>query len=286
MLAIRTLTHDDLPLAMRLKQQAGWNQTEQDVLRFVALSAGGSFVAELNGHSVGMVVTFEFGNTPQSAVAWIAMMLVDEAHRGQGIGRALMSRALNNLDERGVATVRLDATPLGQPLYEKLGFAPQFSLSRYAGILNQTTIEPAQDQQVIAASQPLDAIADLDHRATGTDRRTLLERLIREYPQELRMVRRGDQITGYITSRPGANARQIGPCIAEPDAGELLLADALARYQGQAVFVDLPGDQAVAKELASSRGLSVQRKLTRMCRGRTVVEQLPLLWASSSPEKG
>ena len=50
------------------------------------------------------------------------MVLVDESMRQHGIGTALVEQAVEVLDRRGAETVRLDATPLGKPLYERLGF--------------------------------------------------------------------------------------------------------------------------------------------------------------------
>src|SRR5215470_13964397 len=103
------MTVDDIPLGMRLKEQAGWNQTEADWRRFLDLEPEGCFVAELDSVPAGTTLTCTFG-----PVAWIAMVLVDAALRGRGIGKALMVHALDFLDRRGVRTVRLDATPLGQ----------------------------------------------------------------------------------------------------------------------------------------------------------------------------
>src|SRR5262245_62056873 len=120
----------DVSLGMRLKQQAGWNQVPADWRRFRALEPEGCFVAELDGVPVGTTTTCLFG-----PVAWVAMVLVDEAVRGRGVGTALMTHALQFLDDCGVRSVRLDATPLGRPLYEKLGFVAQFELVRYAGTL-------------------------------------------------------------------------------------------------------------------------------------------------------
>src|SRR5262245_16769871 len=104
------MTAADVPLGMRLKEQAGWNQVEKDWLRFLDLEPGGCFVAELDGTAVGTVATCVFG-----PVAWVAMVLVNAAYRGRGAGKALMGHALKYLDGRGVASVRLDATSLGQP---------------------------------------------------------------------------------------------------------------------------------------------------------------------------
>src|SRR5438105_11990396 len=130
MIRIRRMTAADVPLGMRLKEQAGWNQTEADWQRCLDLQPDGCFVAEWNDTPVGTTTTCVFGN-----VAWIAMVLVDANHRGKGIGKALMNHALEYLDSAGVASIRLDATPLGQPLYEKLGFRVQFPLARFEGVL-------------------------------------------------------------------------------------------------------------------------------------------------------
>ena len=283
MLWLRLLTADDLPLVWRLKQQAGWNQTPEDLERFLALAGDGWFVAELDRVPVGTVATFEFGD-----VAWIAMMLVDPQYRGRGIGRALMNQALEHLDGRGIGTIRLDATPLGRPLYETLGFKPQFELARYAGIVSDAAIGDHAIPCPIEMALPhdLEAICRFDQAVTRTDRQSLLARLWEEQPGEFRVARGNGALAGFMASRPGANARQIGPCLAEAAAGPSLFQDALDRHAGEPVFIDIPLAHAAATEIAVSRGLSPQRTLTRMCRGAEVCEDLTRLWASSSPEKG
>src|SRR6266567_1475892 len=131
MIRVRGMTFEDLTLGLRLKQRVGWNQTAADWARFLSLQPDGCFVAELDGEPVGTVTTCVFGT-----VAWVGMMLVDPGKRGRGVGRALMARALAFLDSRGVRGVRLDATPLGEPLYRSLGFVPQYPLSRLEGVLD------------------------------------------------------------------------------------------------------------------------------------------------------
>ena len=72
MLQIRPMTLSDVPLGMRLKAQAAWNQLEGDWRRFLDLQPDGAFVAELDGTPAGTVTTCIFG-----PVAWVAMMLVE-----------------------------------------------------------------------------------------------------------------------------------------------------------------------------------------------------------------
>ncbi len=278
MIEIRLMTIDDLKLGLRLTEQAGWNQTESDWLRFMNMEHAGCFVAELNGASVGTTATCILGQ-----VAWIAMVLVDVNARGGGVGTALLKHALNYLDERKVKTVRLDATPAGQPIYEKLGFAPEYELARFEGI-----VPPGKAGPLVPKGTPdaFASIIEFDNRVTGTDRAKMLSRLFEEFPENIRIMRHGDIVEGYITIRPGANAVQIGPCIAMHKAGPALLCDALKRSVGKQVFIDIPLDNEDAVDIAQSSGLRIQRPFTRMYRGEPVKDNVKALWASSGPEKG
>jgi GNAT superfamily N-acetyltransferase len=275
---IRRMTAADIPLGMRLKEQAGWNQTVADWQRYLDLEPEGCFVAELDREAVGTTTTCVFG-----VIGWIAMVLVDARVRGLGIGSALMRHALAYLDQRGVLTARLDATPLGQPVYHKLGFVADYQVIRYGGVAcgadDVPNVEPVQGEN-------LSQICELDRSITGTDRGKILRRLFANGPERFRMVRHGDSCVGYLTSRPGAAAVQLGPCGADEPAASLLFADACKRHQDQHVYVDVPADNGAAVALAESLGLKAQRKLMRMHRGQKPAEQLPRLWASSGPEMG
>jgi GNAT superfamily N-acetyltransferase len=272
------MTAADLPLGLCLSQEAGWNQIPADWQRFLDLLPGGCFVAQCDGLPVGTTTTCIFGS-----VAWIAMVLVKTSHRGRGIGTALMEHALEYLDKRGVVTVRLDATPLGQPVYERLGFVEQFQLARYEGVISEAREIPGVN---VALPEHWEALAALDRTVTNTDRRQFLARLFAEQPQNVRCVHSGGRITGFITARPGAKALMVGPCMGTPEAASLLFADAGRMYAGQRFFVDVPLVNRAATTLVEAQGLTVQRRLTRMCRGVAMCERVESMWAGSGPEKG
>lgn len=279
MVSIRPMNDDDLPFAMSLKAQAGWNQVEADWQRLLALQPDGAFVAEFEGVPVGTVMTVRFG-----PIAWVAMMLVAAELRRQGIGRRLMRTALDFLDAQGPESVRLDATHLGRPLYESLGFNFDATILRYAGEPNLPSGSGPPDE---SQSPPdLDELAPLDQWATGTDRRRLLQRLLHENDRAFDAQRSPNALEGYAASRPGSSAAHIGPCIAAPHAGPPLLARALQRFQGQAVFVDVPAENAPARHVVESAGLTVARELARMTRGRPVHERRDAIWAGFGPELG
>ena len=176
MLAFRPLLPDDLVFAVGLSTEAGWNQTAQDWQRFLALEPDGCWLAEWQGEPAGTVVVCGFGD-----VAWIAMLLVRSTLRGLGIGRALMEHALRTARQRGARRIRLDATPLGQPLYDQLGFRGEFALSRFSGRVVITS-EPTGGLGELRNLEPSDLgqLAEMDRRAHGTDRRRLLSALLAE----------------------------------------------------------------------------------------------------------
>jgi GNAT superfamily N-acetyltransferase len=296
MIQLRLMTGDDVGLGMRLKDQAGWNQTEADWRRFLALEPEGCFVAELDGRPVGTTTT----TCLSDEVGWIAMVLVDEPARHRGIGTRLVRHALEHLDRRGARTVRLDATALGRPVYERLGFEAEYELARWEGTaagpgerVGNSQDDPAggellgEESMVDVSPERLDPLVVLDRRVTATNRRRLLERLVEERPDGAKLVMAGESPLGYVMVRGGSRATQIGPAVAVlAQAGRLLAGWALGRCAGGPVFVDVPCDNADATRWAASRGLSVQRRFTRMCRGRPIADLPAEIWASSGPEKG
>ncbi|MHC4494740.1 MAG: GNAT family N-acetyltransferase [Planctomycetota bacterium] len=264
------MTIDDLEFGLSLTQQAGWNQTEADWRRFIELEPEGCFVGELDGRSVGTTTTCVFRKT-----AWIAMVLVEVNARGNGVGTTLLKHSIEHLKSRQVRTIRLDATSLGRPIYEKLGFVPDYELARFEGVAPR-----GKEVSTIVKAGP-GMFADLiefDKRMTGRERVKMLGRLFEEFPENIR-----------ISSAPlvmRMYAVQIGPCTATPDAGSALLCDAFSRCAGETVFVDIPLDNTEAVKVAESSGLTIQRSFTRMFCGLKGIDNAEALWASSGAEKG
>jgi GNAT superfamily N-acetyltransferase len=274
------MTAADILLGLKLARQAGWNQIESDWRRFLAMEPDGCFVGELDGAPVATTAAFIFG-----PVAWIAMVLVDIESRRKGVATTLLKHALDFLDEQGVKTVRLDATAAGQPVYEKLGFVPEYPLTRYMGRV-QPSPRPSALILPPTIGRQLKAIVAFDRGMTATLREKMLARLFEESPEITRALYREGRVEGYVTGRRGANATLIGPCIATAYAGPILLGDAFGRCADQPIFIDVPRDNAPAIEIAEKSGLTAQRHFTRMCRGVRIEDHVEAIWASSGPEKG
>ena len=275
------MSSSDLPFGSKLSDQAGWNQTAADWRRFLELQPGGCFVAEIGGQLVGTVATCVFDQ-----VGWIGMMLVASSARRQGVGRALMNRAIVYLESQAIDAIRLDATPMGEPLYTSLGFKTQYRLTRFAGTVSCRSDK--RDFTYFQKPEPdWEQIAVFDKAQTGYSRQKLFSKFGKEPDIHVFVDYDDRQMLGYVCARPGRLATHVGPCMAHSsEVGERLLRQVFRQYRSQMVFVDVPNNNRCAVETIVSVGLNPTRELVRMCRGDGTWESVESLWASSGPEKG
>src|SRR5262245_34638355 len=247
---LRPMRRSDLTAGLRLSRQAGWNQTRADWARLLAWEPAGCFVAEVEGTVVGTVTTTVYGER----LAWVGMMLVDEPHRRQGMGRRLLDHALEWLDRVAAAqTVALDATPLGQPLYERAGFVGVLGLRRYEGTVPAVAV-PSGPRPILPADLP--RLAALDADVFGADRRPVLRDLISAHPTGCFLLEADGVVQGYACRRPGARCWYVAPLVAQGAAtADVLLRAALAPVAGQAVALDAFDANAAATELAGKLGM-------------------------------
>ena len=280
---VRAFTSDDISFGMRLKGAANWNQAEADWRRLLALEPTGCFIGVCDGVDAATLTTTVFG-----PVAWIAMVLTDPEFRGRGLASMLLRHALEYLEVRGVRSMRLDATALGKPLYEKFGFRVVTEESRLYGIANSLDPSTVHFAGVVNLSaEDIPAATAIDAAATGNDRRRLLELVRRDWPSAAWTIRDGSQLAGFIMAREGSRATQLGPCIAaDPTVGERLLAIAMTKHQGSPVYVDVPMANTPAVKFVLRSGLTVERTFFRMTRGDDVSEQESAVWANYGPELG
>ena len=132
---IRTLKESDIPAAQRLRELAKWNQVDQDWRNLLSFEPNGCFVAEMDGRVVGSATSTRYvPNSGAGSFGWIGMVLVDPDYRRHGIGSTLLKRCIQYLKDCGVETVKLDATPMGKLVYEKLGFHDEYNIERWEGV--------------------------------------------------------------------------------------------------------------------------------------------------------
>ena len=246
---IRLLTRADLPALTELSLQARWNQTEQDWLRLMDLAAESCFGIESGGRIVASTTVLCYGRE----LAWIGMVLTHSEHRGNSYASRLMRHALEWAEGERIACVKLDATEMGRPIYEKLGFEFERPVERW--------LRKSRPVTATAFPSGLDKFAyprKLDTAAFGADRRELLDSLARFHAIAIP----GE---GYAMSRPGALAQYIGPCVARSSAtARELVGSLVSGYARGDIFWDLLPDNAEAVAIARDHGFAPVRRLARM----------------------
>ena len=282
---LRTMTKHDIRAGLRLKELAGWNQTAADWNRFLDASPEGCFVAEVEGEVRGTATTISFENK----FAWIGMVLVDPEYRSRGIGTKLLERTIEHLDQQKMPTMKLDATPQGKPLYEKLGFVTEYGIERW--VLKrapQADMETDDSKRELLSPAQLGSIFGKDREVFGADRSSLLRSLYEETPHYAMSVWSSGKLQGYAFGRKGSFADHLGPWMAEDSAAARpLLDEFLARSSHETLIVDCLTGNPAASGLLRTAGFSYARTLTRMYRGPNDYQGNPdALCAILGPEFG
>jgi len=273
---IRPLAERDIEAAMRLKELAGWNQTEADWRRLLGLAPGGCFAAWADGRLVATTTTTAYGQE----LAWIGMVLVDPEYRRRGIATALMRAALDHLQGAGVATIKLDATPAGRGVYEALGFVTEGLFERW----ECAAARPGAAEVRASELRDWTGALALDRRAFGADRGALLEALRADASiTPLEIAGRG-----FALARRGTAASYAGPVVAaDPAAAVALLDGLLGQLAGGRSYLDFNTGCGVGRAELEARGFAKQRDLVRMRRGaESGAGTSPLVFAIAGPEVG
>lgn len=277
LVAVRTMLEDDLPAADELRAIAGWNQLPTDWLRVLRYQPDGCFVATLRDVVVGTVTTTSYphnvANGESVPLAWIGMMLVHPDQRRKGIASALMQRAIDHLDDSGVQCIKLDATPVGEPVYARLGFHPEWRFNRWQR-------SSAESPVAVPSSGPGTLFSGLDLTAFGVNRGHWLNTLATDSSVVV-------TDKGFGMMRSGRVASYLGPITADGavPAGEI--ADTLLDGIRGPVIWDMPSPNAAGEQLARERGFEPVRDLTRMWKGRRLLAaELKYQFGLSDPGAG
>jgi GNAT superfamily N-acetyltransferase len=235
------------PMLDALVAASGWNQTACDWRLFERLGTL-HVVRDVHGTIVASGAVL-----PMEGAAWISMILVQPEMRGQGLGRAVFARCLQQVQAAGLVAM-LDATPQGEPLYASFGFTALWRLARWE---REATAAPTDP--LAAGKPPVDGLAALDAEALGMARPAVLADLLAR--EDSRCVRDG---LGFGLVRAGRIAHHIGPLLsAHEHTAAALLQDA-ARGLGGRIFIDVPENRPAMTAALREAGFTPQRSFARM----------------------
>ncbi len=254
--------------ALRLSDEAGWNQTPADWTIFMEQGQAYGILAQ--SRLVASAAILPFG----SNFGWISMVLVTADWRRRGLASRLMTRCVQELRGRGMAAL-LDATPQGALVYGRLGFKTLTTMARWRG---------TGGGRVHGAAGKAERVGLLarDAEVFGGERAFLLRDFVDREGSFL-VETDGD----FAVGRRGRKATQIGPLIATDEtAGRELLSAAIATAQGP-VIVDLLAAGAALEPVLAQHGFEAFRTFERMLLDGDSLPGIPSqLLAAAGPEFG
>jgi GNAT superfamily N-acetyltransferase len=255
----RDMTPADIAAGLELSRAARWNQTEREWEQFLRLSPEGCRVAVMDERVVGTVATARY----EDRFAWIGMVLVDAAERGQGIGARLMAEGLDVLKD--MPSIRLDATPAGHVVYQKLDFVEEYRLSRMETVVSGAGLTLRRNPARPMTKDDLPAVAIFDRHVFGADRRLTLEWMFDGAPEYAWIIEQRGQIAGYMFGRRGFNFEHMGPVVAhDQQTARSLVSACLNHPAGKSFIIDASHCETGWRSWLESVGFREQRPFIRM----------------------
>jgi GNAT superfamily N-acetyltransferase len=270
---LRRLVASDIPAAMGLSEEAGWNQTCEDWRMLIDLAPQGCLAIEADGQLAATTTLLCYGQR----LAWIGMVLTRVSNRGRGFARRLLTQALTQADQMRIETVKLDATDQGRPLYEKMGFRFEQAVERWSRPASSNSSEAMP----LVDALPGEDWRMADRRSFGADRSELLERLSQRGQPSLFIE------GSYLLTRSGRQTRYLGPSVCDtPETACALVARALEAEESQSWSWDLLPKNVAAAAIARDLGFTPSRHLHRMVRGKELRAKEEMIYAIAGFELG
>jgi GNAT superfamily N-acetyltransferase len=263
MLDIRPLTSADIPAALRLSTQAGWNQIEADWQRLIDLWPSSCLAGWHEGRLVATGTLATYGTD----LGWIGMILVDESCRGRGFGGTIFDEVMAKGEEFGVRCLGLDATDMGRPVYLKRGFVDLVGINRWSRSAGPSGEKCPLYNAATCSPEQIAAFARFDAGISGLQRHGLLSHIAREDGARCLVIESVRQPIAFGLARRGRLCDALGPIVADGvEADAAMLLALIYSFSHRDLIIDAVAGRSFDRTLKQV-GFTIQRRLTRMIRG-------------------
>jgi ribosomal protein S18 acetylase RimI-like enzyme len=257
--ATRTMTRDQVALAIGWAAQEGWNPGLHDAVSFHAADPSGFFVGSLDGQPIASLSVVKYGH-----FAFLGLYIVLPEFRGQGFGWALWQHGMSSAAGRQVG---LDGVVAQQANYRKSGFALAWRNVRYEG--RGLGDIPVDARIADVRTLPFDALSAYDQPFFPADRKAFLRNWIAQPDAAAFGFIENDALRGFGVARRCLHGWKIGPLFADTEAAAEALFVALAGRAAahERVYLDVPEPNAAAVALARRQGMRMVFETARMYTG-------------------
>lgn len=281
---IRKLKKEEISEVKRLCESAHWPYTLRDIERLYRLEPRGWFCATVNGQYVGQAMGLRI-----ESLGCIGIVIVHQDFRRQKIATALTQASLDYLKENGIKTIKLDATPEGYGIYEKINFIPEFSVLHYVREPQQVTTSPEEVSGIESLKvAEIEWIGEFDKKYFGVNRSAVLKALRKD--SEGFILKEGKKVRGYAMVKPMdyENGYWLGPWVAESlSSAESLLKHVLKHFPNKELRLGALKANQGAQDLLARYGFKMDFEITRMRFGPKLKKEDPTgIYAEAGHEKG
>lgn len=260
---LRKLKTDDAIHGLRLSSQAGWNQTIAEWNLIVNDPNSLCLAAELDNQIVATAAAINYS----SDFSWIAMVLTDINYRNRGISKQLLITLFESIGDQRI--IKLDATSLGQGLYNQFGFIEEYKIIRF--IHNSPIFQPVAKHKNISIASRKDykQVIRYDTAQFGADRTILFDWL--QFSGYTYLNTEHGDFNGFICSREGRNYMHLGPLMSTNISYALELVEySLSLNHTKPVIVDVPEYKYEMRHWFESNGFAIQREFIRMYKNKNM----------------
>ena len=187
---VRPFGLEEAAAVTAISADVGWNQPEDEVREIIKRSGKYLLGAFHEGKLVGVAASYPY---PDGKFAYVNEVIVLSSHRKRGAATQLLEKLLP-LTLADYPVLRLCATALGRPIYEKFGFVPLGILSFggfSGGDADETGVSPFAEGDLAEA-------VELDAANFGARRPEVLAKLLAHHPEAAWKLVRGGRMAGFI----------------------------------------------------------------------------------------
>jgi hypothetical protein len=238
----------------------GWTHPVEQTQVNITWGGDGSFCLAFGEQIVGTAIALKY--SPR--LAWVGLVISDPDYQRRGFARRLMNQVMIHLSD--VDSVMLDASVMGYPLYDTMGYQTLYKINAYSGTPQlfevDHSIRPMTDSD-------LPAIIAADAEVVGVARPQVMKWLF-------------ETGSGYVATHEGViigytfvkthldTLRLAGWNARDPITAEnlLKLGSNLAAQGGFTYRLNVPEPNDQSRVIMDRHNMTIERYVTRMVYGQ------------------
>lgn len=261
MVFVRLMNAGDIEQATEIMDSA-FGKTEgrhEELRRYLEMQPDGYLMACIQNQPVGMAGAINY-----KKFAYVGLVAVHINWQRRGIGSLLMGEVLKKLSSERCRVSILDATEMGAPIYEALGYRDDGTTVTFERKVGSQI--PLQDHRVqVVEEKDIPDLVKFDEPLFGANRGRVFRIYQRDFPGRFLLVRdKKGRVAGFILV---LNSK-LGPWAARSvEDAEVLLQAALSFEFSRPVKVLYPSWNQEGISLLEKYGFQQVSELRHMIRG-------------------